>query len=320
MPVKNAGEYLIESIDSILNQTYSNWQLIIINDHSNDNSLNIVKGYAKLHPNILIKENKEHGIIPALRCGLNVAKGQYITRMDADDIMDKNKLLYLYQALENKGKGWLSTGFVKYFASDKLLNEGYKKYENWLNQLTAKNNNFSEIYKECVIPSPCWMMLKEDLYSIGGFDADIYPEDYDLAFRMYSNKLKIAGVNKTIHHWRDYPERTSRNDPNYLNNTFAEIKTNYFIKNDYKSTKTLILWGAGKKGKQIAKVLIDKKINFNWVTDNPKKINKTIYDQKIINSSILKEVKDIQVIIAISSKDFNPFLHIKDPGIIFYFC
>ena len=44
------------------------------------------------------------------------------------------------------------------------------------------------------------------------------------------------------------------------------------------------------------------------------------YDQKIINSDILKEVKDIQVIIAISSKDFNRFLHIKDPGIIFYFC
>jgi len=320
MPVKNAGEYLKESIDSILNQTYSNWQLIIINDHSNDNSLNILKEYAKSNPKILIKENKGNGIIPALRCGLNAAEGLYITRMDADDIMDKNKLLYLYQALENKGKGWLSTGFVKYFASDKLLNDGYKKYENWLNQLTAKNNNFSEIYKECVIPSPCWMMLKEDLHAIGGFDADIYPEDYDLAFRMYSNKINIAGVKKTIHHWRDYPERTSRNDPNYLNNTFAEIKTKYFIKNDYDSKKRLILWGAGKKGKQIAKVLINEKIQFNWVTDNPKKINKTIYDQKIINSDILKEVKDIQVIIAISSKDFNRFLHIKDPGIIFYFC
>ena len=310
-----------EAISSITEQTYENWELIAINDHSDDNSLKMLNEWAnKYSTKISIKENIGHGIIYALRCGLNSAKGRYITRMDADDIMDKNKLYLLHDALEKKGSGWVATGLVKYFATDKTLNEGYINYEKWLNKLTANNNNFNEIYKECVIPSPCWMMLKEDLKSIGGFDSAIYPEDYDLAFRMYSNKMKVTGVNTVLHYWRDYHERTSRNDPNYLNNTFAKIKTMYFIKNDLNTNKTLILWGAGKKGKQIAKTLITENIKFSWVTENPKKINITIYNKKIINSDILKEENEIQVIIAISSKDFNPFLHINDPGIIFYFC
>jgi len=320
MPVKNAADYLNESISSINKQTFTSWELIAINDNSSDDSLKILNEFAKSNPKIIIIENNGHGIIHALRNGLKISKGKYITRMDADDIMDKNKLHYLHQALINKGKGWVSTGLVKYFATHKLLNEGYIKYENWLNQLTSKSNNFNDIYKECVIPSPCWMLLKKDLIEIGGFDTDIYPEDYDLAFRMYSKKLKICGVNKILHLWRDYPERTSRNDPKYLNNTFADIKTKYFINYDHEPNKTLILWGAGKKGKQIAKVLIEHNIIFNWVTDNPKKINKTIYNKKIINSDILKKDLDLQVIIAISSKNFNPFLHINDPGSIFYFC
>lgn len=320
MPVKNAGIFLEESISSIVNQTYTNWELIAINDHSDDNSLEILIQWSTSHPNIKLYENTDFGIIPALRIGLNRCKGQYITRMDADDIMDKNKLLFLFNELSIKGKGWIATGLVKYFASNKTLNEGYIKYENWINQLTLNGDNFKEIYKECVIPSPCWMMLKEDLISIGGFNEDTYPEDYDLAFRMYAHKLKITAVKKVIHYWRDYPQRTSRNDPKYSNNTFASLKTKFFIKNDLDKNKELILWGAGKKGKQIAKILIAEKINFNWVTENPKKINKTIYDKKIINSDILRKNKSIQVIIAISSKDFNPFLHINETGIIFYFC
>ncbi len=320
MPVKNASDYLNDSLKSIVKQTYTNWELIAINDHSSDRSLSILNEFADKNPKIIIKENKGQGIIHALRLGLENSKGKFITRMDADDIMSKNKLYCLHQALSNKGKGWVSTGLVKYFASEKSLNEGYVKYENWLNELTSKSNNFNDIYKECVIPSPCWMMLKEDLKEIGGFDSNVYPEDYDLTFRMYSNNLKINGVNKILHFWRDYPERTSRNDPNYSNNTFAEIKTKYFIKNDLSPNKSLILWGAGKKGKQIAKILISHNVDFYWVTNNPKKINKTIYNKKIINSEILNNENDIQVIIAISSKDFNPFLNINDSGIIFYFC
>ena len=83
----------------------------------------------------------------------------------------------------------MATGLVKYF-SETTLGDGYQKYEQWLNQLTLENRNFEDIYKECVIPSPAWMCHRDDLDNCGGFAQQQYPEDYDLCFRFYKNKLK----------------------------------------------------------------------------------------------------------------------------------
>ena len=137
-------------------------------------------------------------------------------------------------------------------SSEGILGDGYQKYQDWLNYLSATGNNFTEIYKECVIPSPSWMMHRGDFDAIGGFKSHIYPEDYDLAFRMYKAAYKVMPCDQVIHRWRDYPTRTSRTDDNYADNRFLNIKVHYFLDIDYRPTQQLVLWGAGKKGKQIA--------------------------------------------------------------------
>lgn len=86
MPVYNSEKYLKESIESILNQSYSDLEFIIINDGSTDNSFKIIKEYAKLDKriNVISRENK--GIVYSLNEAIRLAKGEYIARMDADDI------------------------------------------------------------------------------------------------------------------------------------------------------------------------------------------------------------------------------------------
>ena len=320
MPMKNASPYLQDCIDSIINQTYENWELLVVNDHSTDDSEKIMKKYCNDQQRIQLYKNNGSGIIDALKLAYSKSIGSYITRMDADDIMNANKLSALYDQLESKGKGWVVTGCVKYFSSNKQLNEGYLQYEKWINTLTRKETNYSEIYKECVIPSPCWLINKEDLDQIGGFNSSIYPEDYDLAFRMFYGGIQITGVKGVLHLWRDYPERTSRNDPNYSNNAFPLIKTYYFLKHELITNEDLILWGAGKKAKAIAKIFIEKKIIFKWITNNPKKIGKHIYGQKIINTDNIIINENSQIIIAIASKDFQPnFLKATNKN-IYRFC
>jgi len=58
--------------------------------------------------------------------------------------------------------------------------------------LTAKGNNFQEIYKECVIPSPCWMIYRTDMDKCQAFLPNRYPEDYDLCFRFYENGMRTT--------------------------------------------------------------------------------------------------------------------------------
>lgn len=84
MPVYNAGQYLAEAIESVINQTYTDFEFIIINDGSTDNSLEIIEEYSDVRIILIDQQNK--GLAATLNVGLSVATGKYIARMDADDI------------------------------------------------------------------------------------------------------------------------------------------------------------------------------------------------------------------------------------------
>lgn len=302
IPCKNASLYLDECLNSIVNQTYSHWELIIVDDHSTDNSWKILESWHSRYDNIHILPNSESGIISALKLAYSTSKGQLITRMDADDVMTLNKLEIMMSQLIKHGTKHIATGMVAYFRNDQPIGDGYQRYANWLNSLSIKGDNFKDIYKECVIASPCWMLYREDLDAIEAFNLNIYPEDYDLVFRMYENSLKVIPSSREILHlWRDHSDRASRNDPNYKDNRFLDLKIKYFIRLDYRQDKNLYLWGAGKKAKQIAKALIDNGIDFYWLTNNEKKIGHNIYGKILQSTNDLATYNDKQILLTMAN-------------------
>ena len=228
-PFKNTSKFLSDTLQSIVNQTYPNWELLIVDDNSTDNGYAIVSEWAKKDSRIRLFKSTGSGIISALQLAYSQSKGEFITRMDSDDIMSPDKLKIMVNDLKTCGKGNVSIGLVKYF-SEGQLGDGFKSYEKWLNQLSSTGTNFREIYKECVIPSPCWMVHRSDFESCGAFESFTYPEDYDLTFRMFEAKLKCIPTDSILHHWRDYPLRASRTDSNYADNTFMHLKLHYFLK------------------------------------------------------------------------------------------
>ncbi|TGV04662.1 glycosyltransferase [Flavivirga rizhaonensis] len=302
IPFKNTEAYIEACLVSILNQTYTNWEVLIIDDSSSDSSFSIVEKFAKNEDRIILLKNKGTGIIDALRLAFKHSKGAFITRMDSDDIMHACKLNVLVTNLLNHGKQHVATGLVNYF-SEEGIKEGYKNYEVWLNNLTKTGNNYSEIYKECVIPSPCWMIHRNDLIACDAFNPDRYPEDYDLAFRFYKHNYKCIPCDTIIHDWRDYNSRTSRTHEHYAENHFIDIKLHYFLELDYNPNKSLVVWGAGNKGKIVAKTLIKKGIPFEWICDNPNKIGRDIYGTILKPFNALKDIKNPQSIITVANKD-----------------
>ena len=105
MSVYNGEKYLVQAIDSILNQTYQNFEFIIIDDCSTDNSSHILQEYAQKDSRIkIIKKEKNIGIkgfIKNLNLGISLAKGKYIARMDADDISLPERFQKQVDFLEN---------------------------------------------------------------------------------------------------------------------------------------------------------------------------------------------------------------------------
>ncbi len=301
-PFKNTEVYLSDCINSILNQTYRNWELLIVDDHSTDNSYNLVNSFAKSDSRIKLYKNNRTGIISALQQAFANSSGEFITRMDSDDIMTSNKLDVLAKNLMSNGKKHVAVGLVEYF-SEHGVGPGYKSYENWLNKLTLKGDNYNEIYKECVIPSPCWLIHKEDLIACDAFNPNIYPEDYDLTFRFYKHNFKCIPCDKIIHKWRDYSTRTSRTHVHYAQNHFTSLKTHHFLDIDYDKTKTPVIWGAGTKGKLMAKIFIEHDIEFHWICDNPNKIGKDIYGKELLDFKQLATIKNPQSLVTVANKE-----------------
>ena len=148
------------------------------------------------------------------------------------------------------------------------------------------------------------MVCRSDFEKANGFDSNVYPEDYDLAFRFYEIGLRCIPTKNILHMWRDYPVRTSRTSPNYAENSFLELKIHYFLRLSYDSLKTLVLWGAGKKGKKLAGLLKSAEIPFVWICDNPKKIGKRIYDQPLESWEKLSDLTtDSQSIITVANEN-----------------
>ena len=94
MPVYNGEKYLKDAIDSILNQTHTDFEFIIVNDGSTDNTANIIDSY--VDSRIIHVRQENRGLPKALNVGASISKGEYIARMDADDISLPNRLKSQY--------------------------------------------------------------------------------------------------------------------------------------------------------------------------------------------------------------------------------
>ena len=90
IPIYNAENCLDRCIQSIISQTYTNFELILIDDGSSDNSLNICKKYAKENKQIVVISQKNHGVSSARNLGIKTAKNEWITFIDADDYVERD--------------------------------------------------------------------------------------------------------------------------------------------------------------------------------------------------------------------------------------
>lgn len=299
---KNTVEYLGECLDSIVAQTHSNWELIAVNDHSDDGADALVKRYAANDARIRCFDSPGQRLNPALQEGARHICGDLINRMDSDDIMPPSKLAVMVEAWQAHGPGHVIAGGTQHFRDDGPVGEGFKRYDTWLNNVARTSSHLEEIYTECVIPSHCWMMSTADFEKAGGF-TDVYPEDYDLTFRIYKAGLTIVGIDHILHHWRDRSERISRTWEEYKDNRYFQLKLNYFLELDHDASRPLVLWGAGRNGKDMAKLLRASGVAFAWVCENPNKIGHVVYDVKMQDPSALSELEHAQIMVVVASPD-----------------
>ena len=303
MAAKDTAPYLPKCMDSIVRQTYKNWELIAINDHSSDRTPDILNWYAEKDDRIKVVHSRRHKLIPALKEGYAHAKGELINRMDSDDYMPDDKIEVLVTEWLKHGKGHIVAGGTQHFVDKGEIGDGFRRYEEWLNEVAREEKHYQEIYQECVIPSHCWIIHKEDFDAVSAFNPEVYPEDYDLCFRFYKKGLKVHGIDKVLHYWRDRSDRISRTWEEYKDNRYFEMKLRYFYQIDRDRSRPLLLWGAGRNGKDLAKLLFEEENTFHWVCDNRRKVGKDVYGITIKHQESVPEIEKPQILIVVTSPE-----------------
>ena len=303
MAVKDTEPYLPACLDSILAQTYTDWELIAVNDHSTDKTPEILAAYADRDSRVRVFNSPGQKLIPALQEAYRHRRGTLINRMDSDDRMPTDKLEVLVTEWEKYGPGHIIAGGTEHFVDEGEVGEGFLRYEKWLNSIARRQLHYQEIYRECVIPSHCWLIHHEDFERAGAFDPLIYPEDYDLCFRFYRNGLKVIGIDHILHYWRDRSDRISRTWECYEDNRYFDLKLRFFYELDRDRSRPLVLWGAGRNGKDMARLLLENEKEIHWVCDNERKIGKDIYGQRMAHFDSIPALENPQIMVVVASPD-----------------
>jgi glycosyltransferase involved in cell wall biosynthesis len=177
MPVYNNEKFLRESVDSILNQTFKDFEFIIINDGSTDRTKKILNAYKDFRIRV-IDNDKNIGITRSLNKGLGLAKGEYIARMDGDDISLPERLERQVKFLENNPKVVLLGNWVEIIDGDGNL-RSITRY--------PTNHCFITwifLFKTC-LAHPTVMYRKKEVLKINGYNSMLsYTQDYDLWVRL----------------------------------------------------------------------------------------------------------------------------------------
>jgi glycosyltransferase involved in cell wall biosynthesis len=207
LPVYNGSRYLNESINCILRQRYTNFELIIIDDGSTDDSASIIAAYTD--PRIRFYSQENQGLSSALNQGLSLANGIYIARQDQDDVSLPDRFARQVAFLEaNPDYGMVGT-WAAIWEETKLTD---RLHRHDTDNLQLK---FDLLFDNPFVHSS--MMIRKDVFNtVGVYCTDKNrqpPEDYELWSRI-AREYRIANIPEVLHIYREMPKSMSRSGDN----------------------------------------------------------------------------------------------------------
>lgn len=202
MPVYNAEKHLDEAINSILNQTFTEFEFIILNDGSIDKSEEIIRSYNDSRI-IYVKNNENLKIVQTLNKGIVLAKGKYIARMDADDICMPTRLEEQFAFMESNPDVGVCGTWVKAFGDKNCI---------W--RYPCKHHDIAVHHLfHCSIAHPSVFIRRDQIVS-NALLYDVgypYAEDYEFWIRCASY-FKLANIDKVLLHYRISKSSSSRSN------------------------------------------------------------------------------------------------------------
>jgi glycosyltransferase involved in cell wall biosynthesis len=283
LPFRNAKNTLRDSVESILNQTFTRFELILVNNASSDGGAEIARFFAHHDERVKLAEERKKGVVFAHNKGLELARGRYIARMDADDVAYPAKLEKQFRFLEENPCVDVVSCLVHYEGGAK--NQGMRAYVDWVNSFNDHDSIVLNQFVESPVVNPTALFRKTTVEKYGSYRQGNFPEDYELWLRWIECGAKIHKINECLFSWHDSDMRLTRTDERYSINAFYEIKSVYlnnWLKMNNPFYPKVAVWGAGRKSAQRLKFLTKLGVEIDFYIDlTENKIKNTIHYEKI---------------------------------------
>lgn len=286
MPVRNAAETVEATIESILAQTFDDFEFIIIDDGSTDETAYIVDIIGRRDRRVKLVSRRHTGAVKALVDGSELARGRFIARMDADDVAMPERLELQVALLENHPETAVVGSRVEIVA-DRPLRSGMKRYERWINALVTNDQIVRELFVESPLPHPSVTLRRDAFRAVGGYRVQPnWPEDYDLWMRFWEAGYKMEKTAETLLRWRYSGASLSQTDERYSLENFRAVKIHYLLKTRLRNeSREIMMWGAGSVGKRWLIDLGRAGMDIGRVVDvAPRKIGKKIHGARVIGT------------------------------------
>ena len=281
--VYNGEKYIKKCLDCVINQTYQNIEILIVNDGSNDNTLNIIKEYKDKRIRIINQKNK--GLSLSRNVGIDNAKGKYLFFIDVDDYMDIDTIEYLYNLLK-KYNTEISTCETRIIYNNEIKNNKEEKISvesniDMVKRVLLSNNRHGAIWNK---------LIKKELFNNNKFEDRII-NDIVVVYKLFLSTDKIAYSNQEKYYYvKSNDSITSKRNPDRAIDEYKVALERYdYIEKLYPNMIE------NKIG--VLSAIVDVYNHNNKKTDeflkeqNAKKVFKKYYSSKVLKTKISKKEK-----------------------------
>lgn len=269
LPYFNATVTLDRAVESIVNQTFSDWELLLIDNASTDEGPRLAEKWSKQDSRVKLASCTERGIAHALNHGLSLVNSALIARMDADDWNHPSRLekqvAFLIQYEEIGVVSCRTT-----FESVAEKSKGYQYFVDWQNSILSPEEHFVNRFKESPVAHPSVMFRSELAALHGDYSTASIPEDYELWLRWMEAGVQFGKIPEQLLTWNDDTTRLSRTLPNYSEEAFFKIKGQYlarWMNRHVPEYKTVVACGTSKECRQRAHWLMEQGVRIDYLTD-----------------------------------------------------
>lgn len=269
LPFYQAVTTLSTAIESIVQQGFTDWELLLIDNNSSDGSRLIAEQWAANDEKVRVLHEPVQGIAHALNTGIAYARGRYLARMDADDVCSPDRLYKQMDFLKRNPAIQVVSCQCR-FESEVEQSEGFAHYVQWQNSILTPEQHYLSRFIESPLAHPTVLFEKQLIGLYGGYSTAPLPEDYELWLRWMSKGVRFAKVPEILYTWNDLPARLTRVHEHYSPMAFSKVKAQYladWISKHVAREKQIVVCGTSKVCLERLALLEAEGIFVHGVTD-----------------------------------------------------